>query len=33
MIPINNNKMRIVLKSGNFGGEDFFIRALDMTKE
>ncbi|ADK82376.1 3-oxo-tetronate kinase [Sediminispirochaeta smaragdinae] len=33
MIPINDNKMRIVLKSGNFGGEDFFIRALDMTKE
>lgn len=33
MIPLNRNEVRLVLKSGNFGQEDFFIRALQMTKE
>ena len=31
MIPIQNSSIRLVLKSGNFGQEDFFIRALKMT--
>ncbi len=33
MIPNNNKKIRLVLKSGNFGQENFFNLALDMTKE
>ncbi|MDR3258660.1 MAG: four-carbon acid sugar kinase family protein [Fusobacteriaceae bacterium] len=31
MTPLKNNKIRLVLKSGNFGQEDFFTRALEMT--
>ncbi|MGL6201515.1 MAG: 3-oxo-tetronate kinase [Lachnospiraceae bacterium] len=31
MIPINNRDIRLVLKSGNFGQEDFFTRALKIT--
>ncbi len=31
MIPRSNRQIRLVLKSGNFGQEDFFIRALDIT--
>ena len=31
MIPCEEHKMRLVLKSGNFGGDDFFERALIMT--
>ncbi|MEE8817299.1 MAG: four-carbon acid sugar kinase family protein [Lachnospiraceae bacterium] len=31
MIPVSNRKIRLVLKSGNFGQEDFFDRALSMT--
>jgi len=31
MMPLENSKIRLVLKSGNFGESDFFIRALDMT--
>ena len=33
MIPLKNNSMRLVLKSGNFGQKDFFIRAINKTKE
>ena len=33
MIPEKDPKIRLVLKSGNFGQEDFFQRALEMTKE
>lgn len=33
MIPLKNESMRLVLKSGNFGQKDFFERAIDMTKE
>lgn len=32
MIPTDAENMRVVLKSGNFGQEDFFRRALDMTQ-
>ncbi len=32
MIPVENRQVRLVLKSGNFGQEDFFARALKMTK-
>lgn len=31
LIPIDNRKIRLVLKSGNFGQPDFFERALEMT--
>ena len=31
MVPVTNPKLRLVLKSGNFGTEDFFERALRMT--
>ena len=31
MIPVENPKVRLVLKSGNFGQEDFFGRALAAT--
>ena len=31
MIPYKRPDLRLVLKSGNFGQEDFFQRALDMT--
>jgi len=33
LIPLKNQKIRLVLKSGNFGQEDFFGRALKMTGE
>ncbi len=32
MIPINNKRIRLVLKSGNFGQRDFFIRAIEQTQ-
>ena len=32
MTPLANPSLRLVLKSGNFGQEDFFTRALEMTK-
>ncbi len=32
LIPLKNKKLRLVLKSGNFGQEDFFARALDLTQ-
>lgn len=31
MIPAENPELRLILKSGNFGQEDFFIRALHIT--
>lgn len=31
MAPISNSDVRVVLKSGNFGQEDFFERAVKMT--
>ena len=31
MVPAENPDLRLVLKSGNFGQEDFFIQALNMT--
>ena len=33
MMPENRAGMRLVLKSGNFGQEDFFIKALKLTDE
>ena len=33
LIPIEDTGARIVLKSGNFGQEDFFLRAMKMTSE
>ena len=33
MIPVQDTRIRLVLKSGNFGQEDFFERALHMTAE
>lgn len=33
MIPMKNKNMRLVLKSGNFGQKDFFVRAISKTKE
>lgn len=33
MIPIEDKSIRLILKSGNFGQEDFFIRAINMTKK
>ncbi|MDD6281966.1 MAG: four-carbon acid sugar kinase family protein [Oribacterium sp.] len=32
MTPVENDKLRIVLKSGGFGQKDFFERAVEMTK-
>lgn len=32
MIPLENPAIRLILKSGNFGQEDFFGRALELTK-
>ncbi len=32
MMPLSNENVRIVLKSGNFGQEDFFTRALNITR-
>lgn len=31
MVPVNRPDVRLVLKSGNFGGEDFFGQALSIT--
>lgn len=31
MTPLSNPAVRLVLKSGNFGSDDFFVRALQMT--
>ena len=33
LIPINDSKVRLVLKSGNFGQTDFFIRACQLTEK
>lgn len=33
MIPFDRPEIRLVLKSGNFGQEDFFLRTLAMTAE
>lgn len=33
MIPAERPDMRVILKSGNFGQEDFFIRAVRMTEK
>jgi uncharacterized protein YgbK (DUF1537 family) len=33
MVPLKNDKLRLVLKSGNFGQKDFFTKAVGMTKE
>ncbi|MGN0405436.1 MAG: 3-oxo-tetronate kinase [Bariatricus sp.] len=33
MIPKENRKLRLILKSGNFGQEDFFERAISMMGE
>lgn len=33
MIPLENPRLRLVLKSGNFGQTDFFRRACEMTGE
>lgn len=33
MMPVENPKLRIVLKSGGFGQRDFFERAVKMTEE
>lgn len=32
MTPLDRPELRLILKSGNFGGEDFFARALEMTE-
>ncbi|GIO28110.1 3-oxo-tetronate kinase [Ornithinibacillus bavariensis] len=33
MVPLKNKDLRLVLKSGNFGQKDFFLRAAKLTKE
>lgn len=33
LVPLENKGLRLVLKSGNFGQEDFFLRAIELTKE
>ena len=33
LVPLENPDLRVILKSGNFGQEDFFLRAVDITKE
>lgn len=33
LIPMEDRKVRLVLKSGNFGAEDFFIRAIKRISE
>lgn len=33
MVPVGREEIRLILKSGNFGQEDFFGRALDMTRK
>ena len=32
MVPVENKKIRLVLKSGNFGDKNFFIKAVEMTR-
>ena len=32
MVPMENEALRLVLKSGNFGQEEFFIKVLEMTR-
>ncbi|RIW29185.1 four-carbon acid sugar kinase family protein [Bacillus salacetis] len=32
MVPLENKNLRLVLKSGNFGQKDFFLRSIDITK-
>ena len=32
MIPLENEAIRLVLKSGNFGQEDFFVKVLELTQ-
>lgn len=32
LIPLKNKNMRLVLKSGNFGQKDFFMRAIQRTR-
>lgn len=31
MVPMENEALRLVLKSGNFGQEEFFVKVLEMT--
>ena len=33
MVPVERPDIRLILKSGNFGQEDFFERALEMTRK
>ncbi len=33
MIPVNDRNIRVVLKSGNFGAEDFFKKAVQITEK
>ena len=33
MVPVEKPRIRLILKSGNFGQEDFFGRALAMTEK
>ena len=33
MIPLENPEVRLILKSGNFGAPDFFLKALELTGE
>ncbi|HIT90030.1 MAG TPA: four-carbon acid sugar kinase family protein [Candidatus Merdenecus merdavium] len=33
LIPLNQPEVRLVLKSGNFGQKDFFVKAMEMTKK
>ena len=33
MTPVGNRRLRLILKSGNFGNQDFFEQALDMIEE
>lgn len=32
MVPMENEALRLVLKSGNFGQEEFFVKVLEMTQ-
>lgn len=32
MVPLKNDTLRLVLKSGNFGQKDFFTKAVEITK-
>lgn len=33
LVPLQDPKVRLALKSGNFGQDDFFEKALFMTKQ